>query len=157
MVASRPGPGSLLRAARESRGLTIAEVAQETKIPAGSLQAIDEDRLADLPGSVFARGFVKAYARAVGLDGPALVRATRLLVSPDGDSDDGKGAMRRARPRSFSRTRAGQLLVAALALAMLIAAWAMVGARDTDPPGTVAVPDRVGRPAPTLRSPAHGR
>lgn len=37
-------------------------------MPEASLCAIEEDRLDDLPGEVFVRGFVKAYARCLGLD-----------------------------------------------------------------------------------------
>jgi cytoskeletal protein RodZ len=60
--------GSYLKSERELRGVDLAEVAAETRVPEASLRSIEEDRLDDLPGEVFVRGFVKAYARCIGLD-----------------------------------------------------------------------------------------
>jgi cytoskeletal protein RodZ len=60
--------GSYLRSERELRGVDLADVAAETRVPEAALRSIEEDRLDDLPGEVFVRGFVKAYARCIGLD-----------------------------------------------------------------------------------------
>ncbi len=58
--------GSFLKRHRERRGVSIAEVARATRIPASSLESIEADRFDDLPGEVFTRGFVRSYASAVG-------------------------------------------------------------------------------------------
>jgi len=60
--------GALLRRLRESRGLTVEAVSLETRIPVGSIRKIEENRFAELPGEVFVRGFLRAYARAAGAD-----------------------------------------------------------------------------------------
>ena len=60
--------GSLLRAARLHKGLSLEAVEAETRIRQRFLEAMEEDRFDRLPGLVYARGFVKLYARAVGLD-----------------------------------------------------------------------------------------
>jgi cytoskeletal protein RodZ len=60
--------GSLLRRLRENRGLTQEAVSLETRIPVVSIRKIEENRFGDLPGEVFVRGFLRAYARAVGAD-----------------------------------------------------------------------------------------
>lgn len=60
--------GSLLRQLREARGLTQEAVSLETRIPVGSIRKIEDNRFAELPGEVFVRGFLRAYARAVGAD-----------------------------------------------------------------------------------------
>jgi transcriptional regulator with XRE-family HTH domain len=60
--------GARLRHERELLGMSLEEVARATRIPAPSLERIESDRYDDLPGEVFVRGFLKSYARTVGLD-----------------------------------------------------------------------------------------
>lgn len=69
--------GSTLRRAREARGLSVRQVAAITKIPAGVLQAIDEGAYDRVPRGIFARGFIRAYAREVGLDAEEMVARFR--------------------------------------------------------------------------------
>jgi cytoskeletal protein RodZ len=59
--------GSYLRAQRDRRGMSSAELSRVTRIPRNSLEAIESDRFDELPGEVFVKGFLKAYAQAVGL------------------------------------------------------------------------------------------
>ncbi|MBP9113050.1 MAG: helix-turn-helix domain-containing protein [Polyangiaceae bacterium] len=59
--------GTQLKQAREKRGLRIAEVARQTRIPVRSLELMEEGRFDDLPGEVFVRGFLRSYAVSVGL------------------------------------------------------------------------------------------
>jgi transcriptional regulator with XRE-family HTH domain len=62
------GVGARLRAAREARKLTIAQVAGETRIPQRHLQTIEAGDFAALPARTYAISFAKNYARMVGLD-----------------------------------------------------------------------------------------
>ena len=57
--------GHFLKKARESRCMSIAEVARVTRIPASTLESLESDHFDDLPGEVFVRGFLKSYAQAV--------------------------------------------------------------------------------------------
>ena len=66
--------GAYLRRHRERRGIGLFEVSRMTRIPATSLDALERDRFDELPGEVFVRGFLKAYAQAVALE-PADVLA----------------------------------------------------------------------------------
>lgn len=66
--------GALLRDARERRGLSVEGLAQITRIRASVLRAIESDALDALPPSIFLRGFLRAYAREVGLDPEETVR-----------------------------------------------------------------------------------
>jgi cytoskeletal protein RodZ len=59
--------GSALRGHRERRGISAAELSRVTRIPMASIEAIEADRFDELPGEVFVRGFLRAYAQAVGL------------------------------------------------------------------------------------------
>jgi cytoskeletal protein RodZ len=59
--------GNSLRVHRERRGMSAAELSRVTRIPMASIEAIEADRFDELPGEVFVRGFLRAYAQAVGL------------------------------------------------------------------------------------------
>jgi cytoskeletal protein RodZ len=59
--------GRYLRKRREMRAMSVEEVSRATRIPIPSLERLETDRFDDLPGEVFVRGFLKSYARAVGL------------------------------------------------------------------------------------------
>ncbi|WP_455241807.1 helix-turn-helix domain-containing protein [Petrachloros mirabilis] len=60
--------GEFFRQVRETKGLTIEEVASKTRIRADFVRALEEGNFAKLPDQVFARGFVRSYARSLGLD-----------------------------------------------------------------------------------------
>ena len=60
--------GTTLRQAREQRALSVEDLARITKITTANLTAVEQNRRDDLPGDVYVRGFVRAYAREVGLD-----------------------------------------------------------------------------------------
>jgi hypothetical protein len=59
--------GAYLRHHRRARGMSLAEVSRITRIPGASLEAIEGDRFDELPGEVFVRGFLRAYAQSIGL------------------------------------------------------------------------------------------
>jgi cytoskeletal protein RodZ len=71
--------GSSLRQARVHRGIELAQVATETRIRTRYLQALEEERFELLPGSVYAKGFLRAYADCLGLETNTVLRALRLL------------------------------------------------------------------------------
>lgn len=66
--------GTQLRNARQQRGVTIEQVAERTKISLRILRAIERNAFDQLPGGVFTRGFLRAYAREVGLPPEDVVR-----------------------------------------------------------------------------------
>jgi cytoskeleton protein RodZ len=59
--------GSLLRQAREQRQISLAQVAERTKVSQWSLRLIEAGKIEDLPADVFVRGFIRSYARSVGI------------------------------------------------------------------------------------------
>ncbi|MFT3927249.1 MAG: helix-turn-helix domain-containing protein [Myxococcales bacterium] len=60
--------GAYLRRERELRHVSLEELVQITRVPLKMLQRIEDDRFDELPGEVFARGFLRSYARALNLD-----------------------------------------------------------------------------------------
>ena len=75
--------GAALRAAREGAGLSIGDVAQRLKYSARQVAALEEGRSEQLPSLTFQRGFVRGYAKLLGLDANALVASLELQVQPD--------------------------------------------------------------------------
>jgi cytoskeleton protein RodZ len=60
--------GERLQREREMRGITLEEIADSTKIGTRSLRALEQEDFDKLPGGIFNKGFVRAYARYLGID-----------------------------------------------------------------------------------------
>jgi len=73
--------GQDLRAARLRRGDEIAQVSRALKIRKDHLEALEGDRLEDLPGKTYAIGFVRSYARHLGLDATEYVERFKRDIS----------------------------------------------------------------------------
>jgi hypothetical protein len=67
MNESREHFGTALRRAREDHALSLGEISLSTKVPRSSLERIEAGDLEGLPAEVFVRGFIRSYARAVGV------------------------------------------------------------------------------------------
>jgi len=67
--------GDRLRQAREARGVTIDDVFQETHIARRYLEALDRSDVSVLPGGIFDKGYIRSYARFVGVDPEPIVSA----------------------------------------------------------------------------------
>jgi cytoskeletal protein RodZ len=66
--------GTTLRAARERRGLSVAQLAAITRIPHGVLRAIEDNAFDKVPGGIFTRGYIRAYAHEVRLDAEEMIQ-----------------------------------------------------------------------------------
>ena len=60
--------GDRLRKEREERGITLDDISLTTKIGTRLLRALEEEKFDQLPGGIFNKGFVRAYARHIGVD-----------------------------------------------------------------------------------------
>src|SRR5688500_7371566 len=117
--------GAELRDAREKRGISVEALSRATKIRVAALRALERNELTSLPAGVFVRGFIKGYAREVGLDPEATARRYFAQFEPATlpARTDGDLRAEPAVPRSVpatprvprSRGSATQLLVLALA------------------------------------------
>jgi transcriptional regulator with XRE-family HTH domain len=67
--------GAGLRSARDHSGLTLRDIADVTKLSVPSLAALEANRIGQLPGGIYRRAIVRAYASQVGLDPEATLRA----------------------------------------------------------------------------------
>ena len=71
------GVGRLLRRTREEKGLSLAEVAADTRIAERHLHLIEQDKFTELPARTYAFGFSRTYARSLGLDETEIVASLR--------------------------------------------------------------------------------
>ena len=86
------GAGDRLRLAREQKGLTIAQVAAETRIPQRQLELIEAGDFAALPARTYAVGFSRSYARVVGLDERAIADEVRAELNAHDPADRHRAA-----------------------------------------------------------------
>jgi cytoskeletal protein RodZ len=96
--------GSDLRRARARREIDLSEVEAATRIRARFLRAIEDEEWDVLPGGVYSRGFIRAYANFLGLDGDRLAEDYRREIEgwrpPDAALVTGQLAEERHRRRS---------------------------------------------------------
>lgn len=83
-MTEKTGVGRELAAAREARGLALADVAQQLKFAPRQLEALEQENIEALPGHTITRGMVRNYARLLKLDAEPLVqRISRRFEMPD--------------------------------------------------------------------------
>lgn len=77
-----PALGDRFRAAREARDLSLSEVAEQIRIRSVYLAAIEEERWSAIGASVYIRGFLRTYARFLGLDPETVVNEFNAATEP---------------------------------------------------------------------------
>jgi len=119
--------GTFLRQAREQRGVSLQELAATTKISSRVLEALERNDPTKLPGGIFSRSFVRAYAREVGLD-PDVAVANFVSAFPDESGADGMPAATTAvEAESFEqRRRVVRIVARLLGAAVLVAILAFI-------------------------------
>ncbi len=110
--------GEKLRTAREERGITLSEVAEQTRISPLYLEAIDSDNFKILPGGIFNKGFVRSYAKYVGVDEQEALREYSRLVAENDEADDEK--LKSYRPEVLTDDRSLSSIIPTIAFATLI-------------------------------------
>ena len=80
--------GEQLRLAREGRGVPLREISNQTRISVRYLEAIESNDYDRLPGGVFNRSFIKAYARCVGYDEREAIEGYTRYLREHGDTSD---------------------------------------------------------------------
>ncbi|GAC1032372.1 helix-turn-helix domain-containing protein [Pseudomonas sp. No.21] len=82
-AATRANPGETLRQARESKDLSLAEVARQLNLTEQALRQLEAGSFDQLPGHTFARGYIRAYAKLLGMDQARLVTDFDLYTGTD--------------------------------------------------------------------------
>ena len=97
--------GNILRTERETQGRTLTEVSKAVYIKTKYLSALEEENFAAIPGEVYVKGFIRAYASYLGMDGEELVAqydgpSESILLQKEtltAVTEGGKGRRRRRR------------------------------------------------------------
>ena len=140
--------GARLRAAREAQQISLREIAATTKISVGALEALEQNDVAELPGGIFTRAFVRAYAAEVGLDPEQTMRDFVAQV-PAEEVDEGKQYDRRPQEHDLFQSQqrmAGTVLTLVLiglpvaALLLFVGTRAVPTGPDAPEPAPVAAP-----------------
>lgn len=121
--------GEKLRRERELRGITLEEVAVATKIGTRNLRALEEEKFAQLPGGIFNKGFVRAYARYVGIDEEQAISDYVAAIKESLPSDEvDVHLIARQFEASRATARSGRRQGAAAFVWSLVAVFAIVSA-----------------------------
>ncbi|HEX8494698.1 MAG TPA: helix-turn-helix domain-containing protein [Pyrinomonadaceae bacterium] len=113
--------GEELRLAREARGISLREISEQTRISMRYLEAIETNDYKRLPGGIFNRSFIKAYAKYVGYDEQAALEGYARTAREQGDTDEVLTTPYQSRVYTDSNTRSPvvTLLLTVLILAVL--------------------------------------
>jgi cytoskeleton protein RodZ len=147
------GIGETLRTARRKQGRSLGDAAAQTRVRETYLAALEEEEFGALGGDVYVKGFLRSYARFLGLD-PAPLLATYRSEHEHSDEPVALGHSSLAMP---SERRPGVLLVAGGAVVLLVV-LAFIGLRagGDEPPPTVDPPPPPAREAPEAEEPVTG-
>ena len=104
LAATRVNPGETLRLARENNGWTLAEVALKLNLTASSLSNLETGAFDKLPGHTFARGYIRAYAKLLGMDQTSLVHEFDLYTGTDANGSNVHSLGRIEEPVRVSHT-----------------------------------------------------
>ncbi len=80
--------GEQLRLAREERGIGLREICEQTRISIHYLEAIEANDYKRLPGGIFTRSFIQAYAKCVGYDEREAIEGYTRYLREHGESTD---------------------------------------------------------------------
>lgn len=119
--------GEKLRQARESRGISISEVAEQTRISALYLESIENNDYRGLPGGIFNKGFVKSYAKYVGIDDQEALQDYARLIADQGE--DKIEETKTYRPEVLTDDRSSGSMLPTLIFAAIIlglGAWGII-------------------------------
>lgn len=119
MVASI---GEQLRLAREARGVGLRDISDQTRISVRYLEAIESNDFSRLPGGVFNRSFIKAYARCIGYDEREAIEGYTHYLREQGDNVTDEVATTPMHSKVYTETPATRSPVLTVFLAILILA-----------------------------------
>lgn len=141
--------GTRLKQEREQRRISLEEISQSTKISTRFLHALEDEKFEQLPGGIFNKGFIRAYASHLGLDEEEMIASYLLAAGMVPVEKKPEGAVSQvplieARPEPPSGTTGlpwGLFAVALLVVALGFAVWSFYS-REAPKTGIPAVSER---------------
>lgn len=132
--------GQRLRAAREEKGLTLDEVANQTRIPLRHLQSLEESDWSKLPAPTYTIGFAKSYASAIGMDRTEIGEDLRAEMGGTRPEYSSAEVFEPADPKRAMPKWLVLSALAAIVAVVLLLSW--ISNRSLEPEDTAA-PDAV--------------
>jgi cytoskeleton protein RodZ len=160
--------GDFFKQVRETKGLTVEEVASKTRIRTDFVKALEEGNFAKLPDQVFARGFVRSYARSLGLDEEDAIHRFIQSAGAFYEKQDERERLK-VRQAEEERKRQANRKAVAVAIGIAILTLVILLSREqssllvrrtqTEPPSTAAkrvTPPEPGKPEVPVRTEPEG-
>jgi cytoskeletal protein RodZ len=152
LLGDMPTLGEELKRRREKRGITLNEISESTRIGTRFLKAIETDQYSILPGGIFTRSFIRAYARQVGMDEDEALQLYHRHIDPQYSETQSEQPGETPQPPSHVEVRqpttrgvwASIVIVAGLLLFAAIIAFALFKALDRQVSG--GAPQEAGGP-----------
>jgi cytoskeleton protein RodZ len=114
-AAPRVNPGETLRKVRESRNLALNDVAVQLNLTAQALRNVEAGAFDQLPGHTFARGYIRAYAKLMGMDPSRLVSDFDQYTGTDANGSSVASLSRIEEPARVSQSLVKVFSIVALA------------------------------------------
>ena len=144
--------GEYFQKAREAKGLTLEEAAARTRILPLYLKAVEDNNYAKLPDEVFAKGFVRSYARILALDEATVIRQFEESGGQFYAKRNERETLKQKLEEEERRKKVNRNIVVGMVSVALLILFVLIG-RDRDRPEPRPVPpDPV--PAASLPAPA---
>ncbi|GJL83456.1 MAG: hypothetical protein DHS20C01_30900 [marine bacterium B5-7] len=137
-LTSKHSPGLVLSEARQELKWSIEDVAANLNLRVRVIESLESDDYSDLPGPTFVRGYLKAYARLLGVDESEVVDNETILSTQSGSfSGHGGPVMSPSafRPRRPRGSKAWLLWVGLIVL--IVVAWSFSGLKIWGPDGVL--------------------
>jgi cytoskeletal protein RodZ len=155
-VPEVPSAGEQLRAAREAKGLSLEDIASQTRIPRRHLESLEESDWSKLPAPTYTIGFAKSFASAVGLDRAEI--GDKLRDEMGGTRPEYTTASEVFEPADPARTMPKWLVLSTLAAivvaVLLMMWWNNRSLEQGDVPDEVVANETAAAPAPQPQAPA---
>jgi transcriptional regulator with XRE-family HTH domain len=147
------GVGEQLRLAREQKGMTVAQVAAETRIPQRQIELIEAGKFDALPARTYAVGFSRSYARLVGLDEKRVVEEVRAELAKNDPADRHRAATFEPGDPARIPSRGLAVFSAFAAILLLVGAFVFYQTYFSPAagPGPITAETAAARPAPAAR------
>ena len=122
-------PGGQLRAAREAAGLSVTEVAEKLRLLEQVVQDIEVDDFSHSPGLIYTRGYLRAYARLVGVSTAPLLRAFDAMGWVEVEEPERPRVMLAREREQWMKMRWGWLSLCAVILlaVVVVVVWGLFG------------------------------
>lgn len=141
--------GERLRAAREAKNMTLAEIASKTRIPVRHLQHIEDGEWDALPAPTYSVGFARSYANAIGLNGNEIGAELRQQIGSPRPTYEAPAS--HYEPADPARVPPRSLALVAGGIAVLLIAayliWRSLSVESVDPEVSVTEPPPAAAPA----------